>query len=175
MNIAVYLGSTMGNSDVYRSITEDIGSWIGKNGHRLIYGGSKTGLMGVLADACLGAGGYVIGVEPKMFIETELQHDGISELIITEDTIERKRKMLELSDAFIAMPGGTGTLDEMTETVELMKLSGTPKPCIYFNHDGYYEEIRTLMQRMMDCDFLDPDAVRSVHFAGSVEEIEKIL
>ena len=113
MNITVYLGANEGNDPNLRSAVPQLGEWIGQSGNTLIYGGSKSGLMGAAADSVLNAGGEVIGVEPQFFIESEFQHDGLTELIVTKDMSERKNKMIELGDAFIAFPGGTGTLEEI--------------------------------------------------------------
>ena len=115
MNITVYLGASAGNDPAFLPAVQELGNWIGANGHALVYGGSKSGLMGALADSVLEAGGHVTGVEPSFFIEAEFQHDGIDDLIVTSDMAERKAKMIELGDAFIAFPGGTGTLEEIDE------------------------------------------------------------
>ena len=110
MNITVYLGALEGNDPMLKEAVKELGTWIGENNHTLIYGGSKSGLMGYIAESVLDAGGDVIGIEPQFFIDEELQYDGLTELIITKDMTERKTKMIELGDAFIAFPGGTGTL-----------------------------------------------------------------
>lgn len=106
MNITVYLGASVGNDPAFLPAVRELGTWIGSNGHALVYGGSKSGLMGALADSVLEAGGHVTGVEPSFFIEAEFQHDGIDDLIVTSDMAERKAKMIELGDAFIAFPVG---------------------------------------------------------------------
>ena len=115
MNITVYLGANEGNDPCLRKAVEQLGAWIGNSGNVLVYGGSKSGLMGAIADSVLKAGGEVIGVETKFFVENEFQHDGLTKLIVTEDMTERKNKMIELGEAFIAFPGGTGTLEEISE------------------------------------------------------------
>ena len=110
MNITVYLGANEGNDKYLRKSVGELGTWIGNSGNALIYGGSKSGLMGALADSVLKAGGEVTGVEPQFFIESELQHDGLTRLIVAKDMTERKNKMIELGDAFIAFPGGDGNI-----------------------------------------------------------------
>ena len=115
MKITVYLGSHEGSDPFLKEAVKELGVWIAENNHILVYGGSKIGLMGELADSVLNADGMAIGVEPEFFIDDNLQHENLSELIITSDLQDRKRKMIELGDAFIAFPGGTGTLDEITE------------------------------------------------------------
>ena len=123
MNITVYLGANKGIDDTFSIAVRELGKWIGANGHTLIYGGSKTGLMGELAESVLMEGGRVTGVEPQFFVEAEVQYDEITELIVTKDMTERKTKMIELGDAFIAFPGGTGTLEEITEVMSKLSLN----------------------------------------------------
>lgn len=97
MNITVYLGANEGNDPGLRKAVEELGTWIGSSGNALVYGGSRSGLMGAIADSVLLSGGEVTGVEPRCFIENEFQHDGLTRLIVTEDMTERKRKMIELA------------------------------------------------------------------------------
>lgn len=122
MNITVYLGANLGTDPALPQAVQQLGRWIGESGNALVYGGSKSGLMGLLADSVLAAGGRVTGVEPKCFLDAELQHEGLTELIVTEDIPSRKTKMIELGDAFIAFPGGTGTLEEITEVISKLSL-----------------------------------------------------
>ena len=173
MNITVYLGSARGNDPKYAQEVIKLGTWIGSAGHRLIYGGSRIGLMGELAEAVLQAGGEVIGVEPGFFVDSCLQHDGINELIVTETMAERKAKMIELGDAFIAFPGGTGTLEEISEVMSQIRLGHNDKPCIVLNLDGYYEPLRAMLDTMVREDFLDHDSRRRFLFAGDVDWIER--
>ena len=115
MNVTVYLGASEGNDPVFSTAAYELGAWIARAGHTLVYGGSKVGLMGRLAGGALEAGGDVIGVEPQFFIDACVQYDNLTQLIVTPDMTTRKAKMIELGDAFIAFPGGTGTLEEITE------------------------------------------------------------
>ena len=125
MNITVYLGaSDIEDRKIIRA-TQDLGHWIGSHGHRLIYGGSKSGLMGILADSVLEKGGQVVGIEPEMFIDSELQHDGITELIVTKDFNERKDKMMEMGDCIVVMPGGLKRVVDSFRTAK----SGLVMPC----------------------------------------------
>ena len=133
MNITVYLGASAGNDPALAEAVRELGSWIGANGHHLVYGGSRSGLMGLLAQSALDAGGTVTGVEPQFFIQQELQHDGLTELIVTRDMAERKTKMIELGDAFIAFPGGTGTLEEIAEVMSRVSLGQLDAPCILYD------------------------------------------
>lgn len=171
MNITVYLGSSEGKRPVFRQTAQELGEWIGSNGHTLIYGGSEMGLMGVLADAVIKEGGKVIGVEPRFFVEEEVQHKGITELIVTETMAERKQKMIELGDAFIAFPGGLGTLEEITEVMTLCKLRQIDKPFCLLNIDDYYEPLSKLLFHMVNEGFLEKSWAEGVHFAESVKEM----
>lgn len=175
MNITVYLGSAMGSRDLYRQEAVRLGTWIGMSGHRLIYGGSRIGLMGVLAEAVLQAGGEVIGVEPGFFVDSCLQHDGITQLIVTETMAERKTRMIALGDAYIAFPGGTGTLEEIAEVISQVRLGRNAKPCILYNLRGYYDPLRRMLERMVSEEFLDTESLGRISFAGSVEEIASLL
>ena len=139
MHITVYLGANEGNDPCLRKAVEELGAWIGNRGHTLIYGGSQSGLMGILADSVLTAGGEVIGVESQFFIKNELQHDGLTKLIVTKNMSERKNKMIALGEAFIAFPGGTGTLEEIAEVMSKVSLKQLHAPCLIYNLNGYYK------------------------------------
>ena len=175
MNITVYLGANPGRSPVYGETAAELGRLIGRRGDTLIYGGSRTGLMGKLADGALEEGAQVIGVEPEMFVRREYQHEGISRLIVTDDMTQRKQKMQELGDAFIAFPGGTGTLEEISEIMSACALGMWSKPCIFFNLNGYYEEMKGLLEKMKREGFSDERRQKRIYFAGSLEEIGKII
>lgn len=169
MNITVYLGATDGVDEMYKAEAVALGAWIGGNGHRLIYGGSRTGLMGILADACLEAGGEVIGVEPSFFIRDELQHEGITKLIVTDTMNERRAKMIELGDAFIAFPGGTGTLEELAEIMSLKKLGHITEPLAILNIEGFYDALSSMLEKMVAEGFLDRGELKKFFFAKTVE------
>lgn len=175
MNITVYLGAYPGKDDKYKKGVRELGCWIAAAGHRLIYGGSAVGLMGVLADAVLQGGGEVIGVEPDFFVRDALQHDGITQLIVTETMQERKKIMLEMGDVYIAFPGGTGTLEEITEAISQTKLGLSDKKSILFNLDGYYDHLIAMIERMADEEFLFREEMSGLYFARSVEEIAAII
>ncbi len=175
MNITVYLGAGFGNDPALKEKVKELGAWIGASGHTLIYGGSKVGLMGLLASSALDAGGEVIGIEPKMFVDAEAQHDGITKLIVTEDMPTRKKKMIELGDAFVAFPGGTGTLEEISEVMSLTALDMIDAPCILYNLDGYYDGLADLMQMMIDKELSDERRQRNVHFAKNLDEIKELI
>ena len=119
MNITVYLGAKEGNDPALKRAAQELGQWIGQSGNALVYGGSKTGLMGEIAKSVLDAGGTVTGVETTLFMQDDLQYDGLTELIVTETITERKTEMIRRGDAFIAFPGGTGTLEEIAEVMPM--------------------------------------------------------
>ena len=175
MNITVYLGASEGNNSSLRKAVTEFGTWIGQSGNALVYGGSKSGLMGILADSVLNAGGNVTGVEPQFFIKNEFQHDGLTKLIVTKDMSERKNKMIELGDAFIAFPGGTGTLEEISEVMSNVSLRQLDAPCILFNLDGYYDGLKELLMHMIDMGLSSKKRQKGIYFAESIEQIKDIL
>lgn len=175
MNITVYLGANEGNDPAFKKAVKELGAWIGESGNALVYGGSETGLMGTLAGSVLSAGGDVTGVEPEFFIEEELQFDGLTELIVTQDMSERKAKMIELGDAFIAFPGGTGTLEEITEIMSKVSLGHLDAPCILYNLDGYYDSLRELLGHMIKKGLSSAERQRGIYFADDLDQIIKIL
>ena len=175
MNITVYLGANEGNDPALRAAVQELGTWIGTSGNALIYGGSRSGLMGAIADSVLRSGGEVTGVEPRGFIESEFQHDGLTELIVTEDMAERKRKMIELGDAFIAFPGGTGTLEEIAEVMSKVSLKHLDAPCILYNLNGYYRALQALLEQMIEKGLSSEERQEGIYFADNLEEIRRIL
>ena len=134
MNITVYLGANEGNDPCLRKAVEELGAWIGNSGNALVYGGSKGGLMGALANSVLKAGGDVTGVEPNFFIENEFQHDGLTKLIVTKDMSERKNKMIELGEAFIAFPGGKVDMKKLSDEYDELEQA----------HNTTYGEFKTV-------------------------------
>ncbi len=175
MNITVYLGAMEGNDPALKRAVTELGIWIGENGNKLIYGGSRSGLMGVLADSALAAQGKVIGVEPQFFIDAVLQHDGLTELIVTKDILERKAKMMELGDAFIAFPGGTGTLEEIAEVMSQVSLDFLDAPCIFYNLNGYYNHLKAMLNHMVEAGLSTEERLKRVYFASNLEEIAEII
>lgn len=175
MNITVYLGANKGNDPELLGAVHALGEWIGKSNNTLIYGGSKSGLMGEIADSVLKNLGKVIGVEPKFFIEKELQHDGLTELIVTKDMAQRKAKMIELGDAFIAFPGGTGTLEEISEVMSKVSLGQLKAPCILYNLNGYYDSLKALLGHMTEKGLSSTDRQKGIYFADTLEEIKQIV
>ena len=175
MNITVYLGANEGNDPKLKEAVRELGMWIGKSGNSLVYGGSKCGLMGELAESVLTAGGEATGVEPKFFIDAGYEYDALTRLIVTRDMAERKTKMIELGDAFIAFPGGTGTLEEISEDMTKVVLGHTDKPCIIYNLNGYYDHLRVLLSEMVSHGLADEKKLAGIKFAADLDEIKAIL
>lgn len=175
MNITVYLGASEGNDQNLKKAVRELGTWIGISGNDLVYGGSKAGLMGELAESVLMAGGKVTGVEPQFFIDAGFLYDDITELIVTKDMSDRKAKMVELGEAFIAFPGGTGTLEEITEIMSKVTLRHTDKPCIIYNLDGYYDHLKALLEHMIEKGLSSKEMQEGIYFANSLDEIKNIL
>ena len=152
-----------------------MGAWIGNSGNTLVYGGSKSGLMGAIADSVLKAGGEVIGVETKFFVENEFQHDGLTKLIVTEDMTERKNKMIELGEAFIAFPGGTGTLEEISEVMSKVSLKQMNSPCIIYNLNDYYNDLKAFLNHMIEKGLSSKERQEGIYFAENINDIKQIL
>lgn len=175
MNITVYLGASEGSDPRLGGAVRELGRWIGQNGHALVYGGSKSGLMGALAESVLAAGGHVTGVEPQFFVDAGFVYDDIDELIVTRDMSERKAKMIELGDAFIAFPGGTGTLEEISEIMSKVSLKQLAAPCILYNLNGYYDHLKALLAHMIDMGLSTPERQEGIYFAETLDDIRAIL
>ena len=175
MNIVVYLGANFGNDHALCEAVRELGAWIGASGNSLVYGGSRSGLMGVIADSVLENGGAVTGVEPQFFIDEGYQHEGLTSLIITKDMAERKAKMIELGDAFIAFPGGTGTLEEITEVMSKVSLKQLHKPCILYNLNGFYDSLKALLRHMIDTGLSNEARQEGISFAENLEQIKELL
>ena len=175
MNITVYLGSSEGKDPALKQAVRALGAWIGEAGHSLVYGGSKSGLMGYLAESVLQAGGEVTGVEPQFFIDAGYVYDAITRLIVTQDMSERKAKMIELGDAFIAFPGGTGTLEEITEVMSMVSLGHLDAPCILYNLQGYYDDLKHQLQHMIRMGLSTEERQKGIYFAEDLRQIQEIL
>ena len=175
MKITVYLGANEGNDPALKAAVRELGTWIGESGNSLVYGGSKSGLMGELAESVLAAGGTVTGVEPQRFVDEGFLYDAITELIVTPDITDRKTKMIELGDAFIAFPGGTGTLDEIAEIMSKVALQDLDAPCVLYNLNGYYHGLKILLDHMITMGLSSEEKLQGIYFASDLSEIQKIL
>ena len=154
-SLCVYCGSRPGNSTEFAAMARDVGTWIGRHEGQLVYGGGHNGLMGILADAALAAGARVIGVIPKALVDKEWAHTGCTELHIVENMHERKRIMAEHADAFLALPGGIGTLEEFFEVWTWRQLGYHDKPVGLLNMDGFYDSLLTFLQSAVQTGFMN--------------------
>lgn len=160
--MCVFCGSRKGARPSYVEAARRVGAIVARRGLRLVYGGGRVGLMGVMADAALYEGGEVIGVIPRALLAKEIAHDGLTQLHVVASMHERKQLMADLSDAFVALPGGYGTLEEFLEVLTWAQLSIHQKPCGLLDVDGYYEPLTFLLDRAVEEDFLHPDHRRLV-------------
>ena len=152
--VCVFCGSSTGNDPAYAEAARTLGRTLAERGITLVYGGGHVGLMGVVADAALGAGGGVIGVMPKALVEREIGHTGLTKLHVVGSMHERKAMMSELSGGFVALPGGNGTLEEFFEVLTWAQLGEHDKPCGLLNVAGYYDPLLAVFDRMVDRAFL---------------------
>jgi uncharacterized protein (TIGR00730 family) len=156
-SLAVFCGSSTGVASIYQETAREVGRLLGQRAIRLVYGGGHVGLMGVVADACLNVGASVIGVIPQALADKELAHTGLTELRIVGSMHERKAVMAELSDAFLALPGGFGTWDELFEAVTWSQLGIQNKVCGLLNVNGYYDSMIAMADRAVAEGFIrDP-------------------
>ncbi len=156
-SICVYCGSNAGSKPRYANRAAALGDRLAKDGLRLVYGGGNVGLMGIVADAVLSAGGEVTGVIPKQLADWEVAHRGVTSLEIVGSMHERKSRMFELSDAFVALPGGFGTMEEIFEMLTWRQLGIGNKPCAFLDIDGFYEPLIGMIDRMVGERFLHAD------------------
>lgn len=175
MNIAVYCGSSPEATPCFIEAARELGEWIGSHGHRLVYGGSSIGLMGAVSRAALDAGGEVVGVEPGFFIEAGVAQHDLTELIVVDTMTERKAKMIELADVFVALPGGVGTLEEISEVMSRLRLGMEAGPCYLLNLRGFYDGLLTLVDAMVNAAFLDEPDREQMLFPASVAELTESL
>lgn len=171
-SVAVFCGSNLGNKPVYETLARDLGAAIGARGIRLVYGGGNVGLMGAIADACLEAGGDVLGVIPEQLMEKELGHTGVTELRVTTSMHDRKAAMEQEADGFIALPGGFGTLDEFCEIITWAQLGIHRKPCAVLDSpDGYFRHLLEFFDTAVESGFVSPDHNNMILRATDANEL----
>ena len=156
MRWCVFCGSSPGNDPRFVAYAVETGRALAAAGYELVYGGGRTGLMGAVADGAIAAGGRVIGIIPQALEDREIAHRGISDLRIVGSMHERKALMAELSDGFVALPGGFGTFEEFCEVVTWVQLGIQQKPCVLANLHGYYDPLVELFDRGRDAGFITP-------------------
>ena len=175
MNVTVYLGAHEGNNPVYKQAVVELAIWIAENGHRLVYGGSDEGLMAVVADTVLEHGGEVTGIEAQMFVDKGVAHKNLTQLAIVPNITERRTRMIELGDAFIAFPGGTGTLEEIEEVMSKVSLKHLDAPCILYNLNGYYDDLKALLNHMIEKGLSSNERQEGIFFVENLDDIKRIL
>ena len=171
-SVCVYCGSNAGARPVYAQRAAQLGERLAREGLAVVYGGGNVGLMGIVADAALANGGDVIGVIPEQLVGWEVAHRGLTRLEVVANMHERKARMFDLSDAFVALPGGFGTLDEMFEMLTWRQLGLGDKPCAFLDVDGFFAPLVAMMDRMVDERFLHADQRRDLWHG---EELDALL
>jgi uncharacterized protein (TIGR00730 family) len=167
MNICVFCGSSVGFSSVYADSAKELGMLIGQQDHTLIYGGGNVGLMGIVADAVLQNGGKAIGIIPDFLMQREVGHYGLTKLEVVPSMHERKKRMADLSDAFIATAGGWGTLEETAEILTWKQLGLIHQPVGILNTNGFFDALISQMKLMVQEGFLNPANLESVKINSS--------
>ncbi len=173
--ICVFCGSSSGNRPEYRVAAEELGAELVRRNIGLVYGGGNVGLMGIIADAVLRAGGEAVGVIPENLMAREVGHTGLTKLHVVRSMHERKALMADLSDAFIAMPGGFGTLEEFCEVVTWAQLGLHTKPCGILNVLGYYTPLLRMFDHAVEERFLKPENRALVLARESAAELVRAL
>ncbi|MGA8482634.1 MAG: TIGR00730 family Rossman fold protein [Chthoniobacterales bacterium] len=171
MRICVFCGSSPGNDLAYADAARSVGQGLADNGCDLVYGGGRAGLMGVVADAVLAAGGKVTGVIPRALVNQEIAHSGLTQLLVVPTMHERKAKMADLADGFIALPGGVGTLEEIFEQWGWARLGIHGKPCAFFDVKGFFEPVRTMLNQMLRAGFMRKEHTDIITFASDLGQI----
>ena len=169
--ICIYCGSGAGADPAFEGAAIELGRLLARENIRLVYGGGSLGLMGASARACLEAGGKVTGIIPQFLVDRELMLADVTELIVTADMHERKRLMFEHSDAFVALPGGIGTLEEVVEQMTWAQLGRHSKPIMLANVAGFWDPLVTLLAHMKDSAFIRPGFDLSYGVADSIDDI----
>ncbi len=169
--LCVYCGSSKGHNEIFRASASRLGTLLAQSGVEIIFGGGRVGLMGQVADAALAAGGRVTGIIPGHLHDREVGHPGLSELVIVENMHQRKRRMFELADGFVVLPGGLGTLDETFEIITWKQLGLHDKPVIIVDIAGYWAPLRHLIDHVIAEGFTSREALGFFRVVARVEEV----
>ncbi|HLH33460.1 MAG TPA: TIGR00730 family Rossman fold protein [Alloacidobacterium sp.] len=169
LRICVFCGSSDGTDPIYARTAKELGRRIAEKGMGLVYGGATVGLMGILADAALAEGAEVVGVMPNVLMDREIAHRGVTHFHVVKTMHERKALMYEQAEAFIALPGGYGTLDEFIEIVTWALLKIHQKPCILINTSGYYDSFLAFLDHAMSQGFIKPETRKLIQVASDAE------
>ena len=174
-SLTVFCGSKSGNNPSFLKAATNLGNLLAQENIELVYGGGNKGLMGAVANGCLDNGGSVIGIMPKLLLEWEAQHKGVTELIVTETMHERKLLLYEKGDAAIVLPGGLGTFDELFEMLVWNNLSIHDKKIVLYNFEGFYDPLVAMINRMEEEDFLYERSRYRLHVCTTLEEIKAVF
>ena len=175
MKITVFCGANNGRNEAYKENAKELGKWIADNNHTLVYGGGKVGLMGIIADTVLDNNSEVIGIMPQFLVDREISHTGITEFIIVDDMSIRKEKLVNLGDVFVALPGGPGTLEEISQVISWARVGKKDAPCILMNVDGYYDFLEQYFDKMVEEGFLTKEDRQRTLFTDSVAEMHEFI
>ncbi|MDE0579449.1 MAG: TIGR00730 family Rossman fold protein [bacterium] len=177
--VAVFCSSSLGNEPAYAELAADLGRRLADEGIGVVFGGGRIGLMGVMADAVMAAGGEVIGVIPNFLDEIEVAHQGLTELHLVNDMHERKQLMYSLSDGFCALPGGLGTMEELFEAATWTQLGlhegGRYKPVVLLDEDGFWKTLAEFHAGLVENGFVKPDKAKIIQRAGSIDQALELL
>ena len=175
LKVCVYCGTNLGDAPAYERVARELGTALAECGIGLVYGGGKLGLMGAVADAALAAGGHVIGVIPQSLMRAEVGHTGLSELEVAETMHIRKARMAELSDGFIALPGGFGTFEELLEVLTWNQLDFVRKPVAVLDVEGFYEPLFEMFDRAVSAGFVREAHAQLAQRATNVQQALDIV
>lgn len=175
LSLCVLCGSREGSDPAFRDATVRLGRLMARRGVRLVYGGGSIGLMGILADSVLAAGGEVIGIIPDFLIRREVGHRRLSDLIVTDSMHDRKRRMFEMADAFVVLPGGLGTLDETFEIVTWKQIKLHDAPIIVLDVNGYWSPLKSLIDATIDGAFAHANVRDLLTFVATPDDVFKVL
>lgn len=174
-SVAVFCGSNTGNLKVFRQKTVEIARYIVSKKMTMVFGGGKVGLMGILADEIIKLGGHCIGVIPEFLRLKEVVHPAVKDMQVTQNMHERKLRMYSLADAFIVLPGGLGTLDELFEISTWSQLNLHSKPIIIYNIEGYYDHLLQQLEKMSSLGFIKSENLELIKVVTSLEGLEHAL
>lgn len=169
--VCIFCGARTGNSPEIIERTKELVALLASQDYDLVYGGGNGGLMGLIADNFLDHGRKVIGIRPDILLSEENSHDGLTEMISTVDMFERKKLMVEISDSFIALPGGVGTLDEILDVFTLNKINAIHKPMALYDIDGFYKKFEELLGTFIKYEYLDESAMDMLIIDNDVNEL----
>lgn len=170
MNICVYCGSSTGKNKEVSDQAVLLGELMCKQGHNLVYGGASRGIMGVLADSVMQNGGEVVGVIPKNLFQKEVAHQGITKLITVDGMHQRKSIMADRADAFLALPGGFGTLEELFEIITWNQIGLIKKPVVVYNFNGYFDSLINMIDHAVSTGFIKPKNRKILQVAETLED-----